>query len=120
MPEGIGKILTRVLMSFCCYNFCKCVVIHTQKKGGWLGENLILAMTIGGVVTGVVLGIILKAVENSRGSRISDDWVTVIKFPGELLMRMLKCLIVPLITASLIAGKNVRKQKANVFDMLHA
>ena len=38
-------------------------------------------------------------------SPYSDDLVVVLlKFPGELLIRMLKCVILPLVVASIITG----------------
>lgn len=50
-------------------------------------------MVGGGVVGGLL-----------RYTYLSDDTQMLIKFPGEILMRMLKMLIVPLIVSSLIAG----------------
>uniref|UniRef100_A0A8C2WNG9 Amino acid transporter n=1 Tax=Cyclopterus lumpus TaxID=8103 RepID=A0A8C2WNG9_CYCLU len=52
-----------------------------------------------GVVMGVLFGMLL------RYMKVKDDSVlTLISFPGEILMRMLKMLILPLIISSLITG----------------
>uniref|UniRef100_T1L4H3 Amino acid transporter n=1 Tax=Tetranychus urticae TaxID=32264 RepID=T1L4H3_TETUR len=64
----------------------------------WNLENLLLILTIAAVVGGGVVGGLL------RYTYLSDDTQMLIKFPGEILMRMLKMLIVPLIVSSLIAG----------------
>jgi len=57
-------------------------------------------LTIASVLGGVVAGGLLRYAGITRGS----DTDVLIKFPGEVLMRMLKMLILPLIVSSLIAG----------------
>lgn len=52
-----------------------------------------------GVILGAVSGMLLRV-----ASPIHPDIVMVIAFPGDILMRMLKMLILPLITSSLITG----------------
>lgn len=64
----------------------------------WFKMNALLVMTIAGVVLGLVLGFL------ARVSSYSDDTIMLISFPGDILMRMLKMLILPLIVSSLIAG----------------
>ncbi|TNN46918.1 Excitatory amino acid transporter 2 [Liparis tanakae] len=62
-------------------------------------HNLLLALTVAGVVLGVLFGMTL------RYMRVKDDSALIlISFPGEILMRMLKMLILPLIISSLITG----------------
>ena len=56
-------------------------------------------MTIAGVVLGVLFGFVLRKAEPS------EDTIMLISFPGEILMRALKMLILPLIVSSLIVGK---------------
>ncbi|XP_054160158.1 excitatory amino acid transporter-like [Oppia nitens] len=64
----------------------------------WFGENLLLVLTVLSVLFGFIGGCLL------RWTEYSDEFVMLIGFPGELLMRMLKMLIIPLIVSSLIAG----------------
>ncbi|KAK1887523.1 Excitatory amino acid transporter 2 [Dissostichus eleginoides] len=61
--------------------------------------NLLLTLTILGVILGAVSGCLLRV-----ASPIHPDIVMVIAFPGDILMRMLKMLILPLIISSLITG----------------
>lgn len=69
-----------------------------EKIWAWLVENLLLVLTILSVICGIVLGCFM------RYASYDDDFVMLIGFPGELLMRMLKMLILPLITSSMISG----------------
>ncbi|KAI3389705.1 hypothetical protein SNEBB_008120 [Seison nebaliae] len=61
-------------------------------------SNLILMLTILGVIFGFILGIIL------RYWSLGDTAKMIVSFPGEILMRMLKMLILPLLISSLITG----------------
>lgn len=62
------------------------------------GENALLILTIAGVVLGLVIGFL------ARLTNYTPESVYMISFPGDILMRMLKMLILPLIVSSLIAG----------------
>ncbi|XP_063045083.1 excitatory amino acid transporter 2-like [Engraulis encrasicolus] len=64
-----------------------------------LMNNLLLTITILGVIIGSATGMLLRTV-----SPLPADVIMVIGFPGEILMRMLKMLILPLIISSLITG----------------
>ncbi|XP_061577479.1 excitatory amino acid transporter 2b isoform X1 [Cololabis saira] len=64
-----------------------------------LFKNLLLTLTVLGVILGAVAGMLLRV-----ASPIHPDIVMVIAFPGDILMRMLKMLILPLIISSLITG----------------
>ena len=64
----------------------------------WLKENLLLVITFSGVFLGVLIGIALKPLELDSMS------ISYIAYPGELFMRLLKLMILPLIIASLITG----------------
>ncbi|KAK6472719.1 excitatory amino acid transporter 2-like isoform X1 [Huso huso] len=64
-----------------------------------LVKNLLLSLTVFGVILGAVCGCLLR-----YASPIHPDIVMVIAFPGDILMRMLKMLILPLIISSLITG----------------
>ena len=64
----------------------------------WLKENLLLVITFSGVFLGVLIGIALKPLDLDNMS------ISYIAYPGELFMRLLKLMILPLIIASLITG----------------
>ncbi|XP_037111147.1 excitatory amino acid transporter 2b [Syngnathus acus] len=64
-----------------------------------LFKNLLLTLTVLGVILGAVSGMLLRV-----ASPIHPDIIMVIAFPGDILMRMLKMLILPLIISSLITG----------------
>ncbi|TMS06075.1 Excitatory amino acid transporter 2 [Larimichthys crocea] len=53
-------------------------------------KNLLLTLTVLGVILGAVAGMLLRV-----ASPIHPDIVMVIAFPGDILMRMLKMLILP-------------------------
>ncbi|XP_078125463.1 solute carrier family 1 member 9 [Sander vitreus] len=62
-------------------------------------HNLLLGLTVLGVVMGVGFGMLLRYMKVTDSSAL-----TMVSFPGEILMRMLKMLILPLIISSLITG----------------
>ncbi|CAG2103755.1 unnamed protein product, partial [Medioppia subpectinata] len=64
----------------------------------WLVSNLLLVLTVLSVVGGLVCGCLM------RYAHYDEDTIMLIGFPGDLLMRMLKMLIIPLIVSSLVAG----------------
>ncbi|KAI1230446.1 hypothetical protein IHE44_0009903 [Lamprotornis superbus] len=61
-------------------------------------KNGLLTLSMLSVVTGCLLGFLLRTLE------LTDLEKQYFSFPGELLMRMLKMLILPLITSSLMSG----------------
>ncbi|MED6249516.1 Excitatory amino acid transporter 2, partial [Ataeniobius toweri] len=62
-------------------------------------HNLLLGLTVLGVVMGAVIGMLLRYMMVKDAAAL-----TMVSFPGEILMRMLKMLILPLIISSLITG----------------
>lgn len=60
--------------------------------------NLLLILIVIGVLAGVVVGIA------AREAHPSDTAILLIAFPGDIFLRSLKMLILPLIVFSLIAG----------------
>lgn len=64
----------------------------------WMGENLVLVLTILAVLLGLILGFL------GRLADFSSHSIMLISFPGEILMRVLKMFILPLIISSLITG----------------
>lgn len=69
-----------------------------------MGSNLLLALTIAGVLVGLGLGFL------GRLADLTPQSITLVSFPGEILMRMLKMFILPLIISSLISGNYNRRQ----------
>lgn len=67
-----------------------------------LRANLLVLLTVVAVIAGVVLGlVVLKA----RGGEPLDPATQVaFGFPGELLLRLLKMIILPLVVCSLVGG----------------
>ncbi|KAM3876412.1 solute carrier family 1 member 7b [Diretmus argenteus] len=61
-------------------------------------QNGLLILSVLAVVIGCLLGFFL------RTRRLTEQEVKYFQFPGELLMRMLKMLILPLVVSSLMSG----------------
>ncbi|XP_069623962.1 excitatory amino acid transporter 5-like [Ranitomeya imitator] len=92
--EEMWECLKQCLLSvFSCswFNFCRWL------KTFWT-QNGLLTLSVLSVVTGCLIGFLLRILE------LSDLEKQYFSFPGELLMRMLKMLILPLITSSLMSG----------------
>ncbi|KAJ6649823.1 Excitatory amino acid transporter 3, partial [Pseudolycoriella hygida] len=71
-----------------------------SKWKAFFKENLLTLLTIVGVVGGTCIGLIIKEVTTGWSPRD----VMYIAYPGELFLRMLKCLIVPLLVASITSA----------------
>lgn len=69
-------------------------------------RNGLLTLSVAAVLTGCTLGFML------RGTKLSTQAKIYFSFPGELLMRMLKMLILPLITSSLMSGLSSMESRA--------
>ncbi|GFN85722.1 amino acid transporter [Plakobranchus ocellatus] len=76
-------------------NACVNCLSATPK---WCRQNLLLVLTIAGVIMGFIFGFSL------RPANPSADAIMLIAFPGNVLMRMLKMMIVPLIVSCMITG----------------
>ncbi|XP_067876123.1 excitatory amino acid transporter 2-like [Heterodontus francisci] len=70
-----------------------------SKLCNWLEKNLLLLLTVLGVILGAVFGCLLRMVPD-----LGPTFLLLVSFPGDILMRMLKMLILPLIISSLISG----------------
>uniref|UniRef100_A0A672UID2 Amino acid transporter n=1 Tax=Strigops habroptila TaxID=2489341 RepID=A0A672UID2_STRHB len=68
-------------------------------------KNGLLTLSMLSVATGCLLGFLLRRL-------LSPEEKQYFSFPGELLMRMLKMLILPLITSSLMSGLATMDTKA--------
>ncbi|XP_034101046.1 excitatory amino acid transporter isoform X1 [Drosophila albomicans] len=73
----------------------------------WLSDNLMLLVTLSGVLLGVLLGLSLRPLQ------LHGDSIMLISYPGELFMRVLKLMILPLVISSLIAGSASLNAKMN-------
>lgn len=71
---------------------------HDLKLKKHIKENLLLVLTICSIFLGIAVGFI------GRINRPSDTMLVLLSFPGEMLLRVLKMLILPLIISSLITG----------------
>ncbi|XP_062596010.1 excitatory amino acid transporter 1-like [Saccostrea cucullata] len=72
-------------------------MLHLCVKG--LRQNLILVLLLLSVVFGCAIGFGIRAT-----GKLTKREIMYLQFPGEMLMRMLKMLILPLVVASLIGG----------------
>jgi len=77
----------------------------------WSRKNAFLLVTIVSVLVGIVLGLLLRLYAD-----LNEIEKSYVGFPGEIFLRMIKLLILPLIVSSLIssigniAKKNIGKQ----------
>ncbi|MEQ2261003.1 Excitatory amino acid transporter 1, partial [Xenotaenia resolanae] len=72
--------------------------IKKDEVKGFFMRNAFVFLTITAVITGIILGFSL------RPYKLSYREVKYLSFPGELLMRMLQMLVLPLLVSSLITG----------------
>lgn len=69
-----------------------------KKFMSFLRRNLVVILTVSGVLVGVGLGVMVRQMNLTRAQ------MTYFAFPGEMLLRMLKMIILPLVVCSLISG----------------
>ncbi|XP_026763377.1 excitatory amino acid transporter 3 [Galleria mellonella] len=76
--------------------------LQIRRNGcpAFVRENLLTLMTVIGVVAGTLLGWGLRV----SGYEWSRREVMYFQYPGELFLRMLKCLIVPLLVSSIVSA----------------
>ncbi|XP_059806930.1 neutral amino acid transporter B(0)-like [Hypanus sabinus] len=68
------------------------------KVRGCIRGNLLVILTVTGVIIGVAIGL------SVRGLGLGRVQIMYFSFPGELLIRLLKMIIIPLVVCSLVAG----------------
>ncbi|XP_069736392.1 excitatory amino acid transporter 3 [Phaenicophaeus curvirostris] len=66
---------------------------------GFLKKNWLLLCTVASVLTGIGIGVLVR--EHGKLSNLDKIYFS---FPGEVLMRMLKLVILPLVISSMITG----------------
>ncbi|TRZ00243.1 hypothetical protein DNTS_012414 [Danionella cerebrum] len=81
--------------------------ISKDDLKSFLRKNAFVLFTIGAVVFGITLGFTL------RTYKMSYREVKYFSFPGELLMRMLQMLVLPLLVSSLITGMAALDSRAS-------
>ncbi|XP_007428359.1 excitatory amino acid transporter 1 isoform X5 [Python bivittatus] len=81
--------------------------ITKEDVKNYLLKNFFVLFTIIAVIAGVILGFCL------RSYHLSYREVKYLSFPGELLMRMLQMLVLPLIVSSLVTGVAALDNKAS-------
>lgn len=64
-------------------------------------ENLLPLATCIGVIAAIIIGIIVRACSTSSWT---ERQLMYIEFPGELFLRALKCLTIPLVVSSLVSA----------------
>lgn len=69
-----------------------------EKLKGCLRGNALVILTVLGVIMGVLIGLGVRNLELSRTHML------YFSFPGELLIRLLKMIIIPLVVCSLVSG----------------
>ncbi|KAL3049927.1 hypothetical protein OYC64_012066 [Pagothenia borchgrevinki] len=69
-----------------------------EKLMEFLGKNLQVILTVSGVLVGVGLGMMVRNMDLTKAQ------MTYFAFPGEMLLRMLKMIILPLVVCSLVSG----------------
>ncbi|XP_048357709.1 LOW QUALITY PROTEIN: neutral amino acid transporter B(0) [Sphaerodactylus townsendi] len=74
--------------------------LGASRLRGCLRANLLVLLTVAGVVAGVAVGLGVRQMPGE----LSPAQVLYFSFPGELLLRLLKMIILPLVVCSLVAG----------------
>lgn len=77
---------------------------HTRRKSPlWMcfRSNLLTLLTVSGVIGGIILGFVLRAARYNHWPARDTLYVN---FIGDIFLRMLKTLILPLIVSSLISA----------------
>lgn len=66
-----------------------------------LSKHKLIISTMVGVTAGIICGISLK---HYSGKSWSDRDIMYLKFPGEIFLRVVNCLILPLVTSSIVSS----------------
>uniref|UniRef100_A0A8C0NHK9 Amino acid transporter n=1 Tax=Canis lupus familiaris TaxID=9615 RepID=A0A8C0NHK9_CANLF len=72
-----------------------------RRCAGFLRRHALVLLTVSAVLAGAGLGAAL------RGLGLSRTQVAYLAFPGEMLLRMLRMIILPLVVCSLVSGRRL-------------
>ena len=81
---------------------CRC---DRECMKTWAANNTLLLVTAVGIVVGIILGITVRQAEPSD---TAIEWVAIW---GDLFLRMLKMVTLPIMVSSLVVGKFCFRQK---------
>ncbi|EHB16952.1 Neutral amino acid transporter A [Heterocephalus glaber] len=71
---------------------------RARRCAGFLRRHALVLLTVSGVLAGAGLGAALRKL------KLSPTQVIYLAFPGEMLLRMLRMIILPLVVCSLVSG----------------
>ncbi|XP_030766856.1 excitatory amino acid transporter 2-like [Sitophilus oryzae] len=77
------------------------MAIDGNRIRGCIHKNLLTILTVVGVLGGTAVGLLIRAMSSSPWT---NREVMYLAFPGEMFLRMLKLLIIPLLMASVISA----------------
>ena len=78
----------------------------------WLRQNLLLILIMLGVLIGFLFGILINDTVQKSTDPTPKEIAMFISFPGEIFLRMLKMIVLPLIVSSIIVAVAVLDNKS--------
>lgn len=72
-----------------------------MAKKSFLRRNLLTILTVISVFGGAITGVIIR---QSSSEPWTEREIMYLQFPGDMFLRMLKCLIIPLLVSSIVSA----------------
>ena len=72
--------------------------LSSRSTKAMLSSNIMNGVWAAGVIVGIVSGVLLRMAE------LSPEQIDMLGFLGELMLRLLKMLVLPLVAGSMVAG----------------